>query len=110
MWCSLFTSEPEVYAANLLKADAITSVGSNIHQDRESQLDDENLGVGSDTWVSIADEHDTKPFFTAIRNFYIAKMLLKFPFSDSLLKDLGILQPEKTASYSVETVLSIFHS
>ena len=35
-------------------------------------------------------------------------MLQKFPFSDSHLKDLGVLQPEKTtASYSVDTVLGL---
>ena len=117
--CELYTEMcrlTKLYAANLLKADAISSVGSNIHQislERENQLDNENLGVGSDTWLCIAEfeeEHDTKPIFTAVRNFFVAslkKMLQKFPFGDSLLKDLGILQPEKTASYSVETVLGL---
>ena len=117
--CELYTEMcrlTSLYAANLLKTDAITSVGSNIHQisvECGSQLDDENLGVGSDTWKCITEleeEHDTKPFFTAVRNFYFAslkKMIQKFPFGDSLLKDLGVLQPEKTASYSVETVLGL---
>ena len=67
-------------------------MGSNIHQislKRENQLDNENLGVGSDTWLCIAEfeeEHDTKPNFTAVRNFFVAslkKMLQKFPFGDS---------------------------
>ena len=54
----------------------------------------------------------TKPilFFTAVRNFYLStlkKMLLKFPFGDSLLKDLGVLQPEKTSSYSARTILNL---
>ena len=60
--------------------------------------------------TELEEEHDTKPFFTAVRNFYVAslkKMIQKFPFGDSLLKDLGVLQPEKTASYSVETVLGL---
>lgn len=117
--CELYTEMcrlTRLYAANLLKADTITSVGSNIHLislERENQLDDENLGVGSNTWLSIAEleeEHDTKPFFTAIRNFYVAsikKMIQKFPFGDSLMKDLGVLQPDKTATYSVETVLGL---
>ena len=71
-----------------LKTDSITSVGSNLSLlslERENQLDDKNLGVGSDTWVSLAElqeEYDLKPFFTAVRNFYVAsikKMLQKFP-------------------------------
>ena len=117
--CELYTEMcrlTRLYAANVLKTDSITSVGSNLSLlslERENQLDDENLGVGSDTWVSLAElqeEYDLKPFFTAVRNFYVAsikKMLQKFPFSDSLLKDLGVLQPEKTASYSVDTVLGL---
>ena len=117
--CELYTEMcrlTRLYAANVLKTDSITSVGSNLSLlslERENQLDDENLGVGSDTWVSLAElqeEYDLKPFFTAVRNFYVAsikKMLQKFPFSDSLLKDLGVLQPEKTASYSIDTVLGL---
>ena len=31
-------------------------------------------------------------------------MLKKFPFGDTLIKDLGILQPEKTSFYAVNTV------
>ena len=41
--------------------------------------------------------HDTAPFFEAVRGFYISstkKMLNKFPFGDTLLKDLSMLQPE----------------
>ena len=34
-------------------------------------------------------------------------MLKKFPFEDSLLKDLGILQPNKASSYPVNTVLNL---
>ena len=54
--CELYTEMcrlTRLYAANILKTDAITSVGSNLSQlslERENQLDDENLGVGSDTW------------------------------------------------------------
>ena len=61
-------------------------------------------------WASLAqlqEEHDLKPFFTAVRKFYIAsttKMIKKFPFCDSLLKDLGVLQP---ASYSVENIIGL---
>lgn len=54
--------------------------------------------------------HSTKPFFTAIRKFYvetIKKMIKKFPFDDTLMKDLEILQPEKTAVFPVSTIISL---
>ena len=41
-----------LYAANVLKTDSITSVGSSLSLlslEHENQLDDENLGFGSDT-------------------------------------------------------------
>ena len=50
-----------------------------------------------------------KPFFNAI-SFYassITKMLQKFPFGDTLLKDLRVLQPEKAASYPVSTIIGL---
>lgn len=34
-------------------------------------------------------------------------MIKKFPFEDSILKDLGILQPDKTSSYSATTLLNL---
>ena len=34
-------------------------------------------------------------------------MLKKFPFGDSILKDLGVLQPQQTASYSIDTILGL---
>ena len=96
-----------------LKRDVITAVGDNLHLlnlSNENQPSDENLGIGTRTWTDLVEleaEHDLKPFFSAVRKFYVAtinKMLQKFPFGDSLLKDLGILQPEKTASYSFDRV------
>ena len=64
-------------------------------------------------WVYLSEleeTEDTKPFFAAVRKFYIAtirKMTKKFPFDDTLLKDLGILQPEKTSDHDVSTVVKL---
>ena len=58
------------------------------------QLTNENLGLGS-AWVYISvleEEEDIKPFYSAVHSFYVVtlqKMLKKFPFGDSILKDLG---------------------
>ncbi len=46
---------------------------------------------------------NTTPFFEAVKEFYLAtlkKMFKKFPFGDTILKDLGI-QPQKTKTYTV---------
>ena len=54
-----------------------------------------------------------KLLFPAVRKVCVAtinKMLQKFPFGDPLLKDLGILRPEKTASYSFDRIQYHFHN
>uniref|UniRef100_A0A1X7SHY9 HAT C-terminal dimerisation domain-containing protein n=1 Tax=Amphimedon queenslandica TaxID=400682 RepID=A0A1X7SHY9_AMPQE len=101
---------------NLLTKENILAVGDNLsclNLQSSNQLPDENLGVGDSTWTflhEVEEEHDLKPFFIAVRSFYvnsIKKMLQKFPFGDTLLKDLGILQPQKAASYPVSTVVRL---
>ena len=94
--CELYTEVcrlTRLYAANVLKAETITSVGNNLHQlsfEHEGQLDDDNLGVGSNTWgvlAEVEEEYEIKPFFMTVRKFYVAslqKMIQTFPFQDSL--------------------------
>ena len=66
-----------LYASNILKKKAILEVGDDLKKlklDASSQVTDEHLGIGDDTWVSVADleqEYDTKPFFSAVRKFYL---------------------------------------
>lgn len=70
----------------------------------------ESINIGDDTWFCVnqlEEEMDMKPFFSSARQFYLAtlkKMFKKFPFGDTILKDLGIVQPDKTKSYSFSTV------
>ena len=105
-----------MYASNLLKPEAITAVRdylSNLSFARTNQLADENLGLGNDTWVYLAgmdEEHDPKPLYVAVRSFYVAtvkKMLKKFPFGDTILKDFGIINPDKVTTYSFQTIKSL---
>ena len=106
----------KLYCKNLLTAEAILAADENLtllNIDRDSQVSKENLGIGTDTWACLAvyeQEEDPKPFFLAVHKFYLAtikKMLKKFPFGDSILKDLGVLQPDKVSSYSVSTVVGL---
>ena len=104
-----------LYASNLLKKEVILAVGYNLKElelDSSSQVTDEHLGIGNDTWVSVAElekVHDTKVFFSAVRKFYLAtikKMLNKFPFGDTLMKNLGILT-DKAISFPSDTVVEL---
>ena len=81
--------------------------------DTSSQVSDEQLGIGDNMWVSVAEleqDYDNKPFFTAVRKFYVSsiqKMLSKFPFGDALMKNLAILHPNETSSFHSSTVAAL---
>ncbi len=101
-----------LYAGNLLKKEVILAAGDKLKElkmDVSSQVANEHLGIGTKTWVSVAEleqEHDTNPFFTAVRKFYIStitKMLSKFPFGDELMKNLAILHPSKASTFPSST-------
>lgn len=103
----------KLFASNLLKPECIVAVGvdlSKLSYIDTDQLEDENLGLGNETWACISGiegEFDPKPFYKAVRSFYIAslqKMIKKFPFKDSILKDLGIINPDKVGIYEFSTV------
>ena len=67
----------KLYAANLLNTDSIKKVGEDLKKlcfEEGDQLDKENLGIGTSTWTSVSaleEENDMKPFFEAVRGFYI---------------------------------------
>ena len=94
-----------LYVSNILTIDTILAANDNLWVldfAEDNQVPNEDLGIGTETWVSIAQlecTHDTAPFFEAVRGFYVSstkKMLNKFLFGDTLLKDLSLLQPENT--------------
>ena len=103
-----------IYAVNVLTQNSVLQVGNKIHtidlDNSTNHKPDENMSIGTDTWECVAEleeEINIKPFFSAVRQFYLAtlkKMFKKFPFGDTILKDLGIVQPNKTDSYTVDTV------
>ena len=115
--CQLYTEISrlvKLYAANILTTTSIEEAGDNLKNLKfDSILDTEHMGIGSQTWISIAgleEEHDTKPFFDAVRNFYIKstkKMIQKFPFGDSLLRDLDILLPKKLNTSTLDAVIGL---
>ncbi len=56
------------------------------------------------------EEFDTKPFYQAVNDFYVAslnKMLKKFPFRDTILKDLGIINPDMFCTYNFTTIQTL---
>ena len=117
--CQLYTEMSRLvrlYASNLLKPEAIVAVGDNLSSlslASTDQLSNETLGLGDDTWAyiySLEEEQDVTPFYAAVRGFYVAtvtKMLKKFPFGDTILKDLGIINPHQVRSYTFSTIKSL---
>ena len=101
-----------LYASNLQKAEAITAAGDDLRKlsfTTASQLADENLGLGNETWVYLAgleEDNDPKPFYRAVRRFYLASIrkMLKLGIQ---LRDLGIINPDKVTTYSFETIKSL---
>ena len=77
--------------------------------DATKQLPDENLGIGDNTWVSLSvveQEHALLKLEGFI-SLQLKKMLKKCPFGDSI-NDLGILlQPVKSCTYDVSTILRL---
>ena len=105
-----------LYAPNFLTKETIVAAGDNLCQlkfDASCQVSDESLGIGSETWACLSELEamdSLQPFFVAVRTFYInstKKMLSKFPFNDSLMKDLSVLRPEKTSSFSLAKIVSL---
>ena len=104
-----------LYASNLLKSDVIKAAKNNLstlNLVTEAQLANENLGLGDATWIHIAEleeEFGPKPIYTAVRNFYVGtiKMLKIFPFGDTLLKELEIINLESVSLYDIFTVVNL---
>ena len=117
--CQLYTEMSRLvhlYASNVLKPESITVVGEDLSKlsfASTNQLVDENLGFGDSTWAALSameDEFDTKPFYQAVRDFYVAslkKMLNKIPFGDTVLKDLGVINPDKVCTYNFTTIQTL---
>ncbi len=105
-----------LYASNVLKPESITAVGEDLGKlsfASANQLADENLGLGDSTWAALSEmeeEFDTKPFYQAVLDFYVAswnKMLKKFPFGDTILKDLGIINPDMVCTSNFTTIQTL---
>lgn len=71
--------------------------------DRSQQLDNDILAVGMKMRTMLADSADdlgditVRRIFNSVRQFYVtivAKMVRIFPFHDTLLKDLAVLNPD----------------
>lgn len=104
----------KLYAANVLTTDSIQAAGDNLKNLKfDNQLGNEYLGIGTSTWAcveSLEKEHSNKQFFDAVKRFYIKsiqKMIQKFPFGDSLLRDLEILLPNKLKTSTIETAIGL---
>ena len=81
--CQLFDEISRLvrlYTSNLLSEESIVAVGDDLrllNLEPSNQLPDENLGVAESTWSclhELEEEHDLKPFFNAVRSFYVSSI------------------------------------
>ena len=105
------------YLANFIKpelivaADDITALD---YKDRENQLSNESLAVGTETLLFISEMEDDiegttmeRRLFNSVCLFYettVSKVLAKFPHKDKTISDLSFLDPcncVKTSSASI---------
>ena len=64
------------------------------------------MGLGDATWAylsSLEEEFYPKPFYQAVRSFYVASLKKVLPFGDSI-KDLGVINPDQTCTYDFSVV------
>lgn len=97
---------------NVLKSeDDITIID---YMDRNNQVVNEELGVGTTRLLLCGDEvvgtRTEVRFFEYVRTFYetsVSKILAKFPFSDSTIKELAFLDPRNRDKCSRNGILQL---
>ena len=109
------------FMSNIVDPDILQShddVTSVDYQSRSNQVCDDELGIATSTRLLLFGEledtvHGTaieKRFFTCVREFYVAtisKMLKKFPFTESVIKELSFLDPLKRSNSSCSEIMSL---
>lgn len=82
----------------------------------EAQLPDDLIAVGMSARSYLAEEEENIPiatpsrFFLYVRKFYqavVLKMMKKFPFKDTIIQDLGIIDPRNRGNVTAETALNL---
>ena len=86
--CELLTEINQlvrIYAVNVLTQNSVLQVGNKIHtidlDNSTNHKPDENMSIGTDTWECVAEleeEINIKPFFSAVRQFYLATLKKMF--------------------------------
>ena len=105
------------YLANFIKPEVIVAaddITALDYKDKENQLPNESLAVGTETLLFLSEMEDDiegttieRKFFDSVRLFYettVTKMLAKFPHKDKTISDLSFLNPRnrvKTSSASI---------
>lgn len=95
------------FLSNFINPDILQStedVTTIAFTDRSIQLSNDELGIGTSTRLLLCGELEDEivgtvkenTFFNSVRTFYetsVSKMLAKFPFDDSTIKELAFLDP-----------------
>ena len=114
------------YLTNFIRPECLTGVSEDDIDrfdfwDAEMEVPNSELGIGTATRLLLEEEADSMEgtqqeaaFFTTVRAFYreaVSKMVSKFPFRDTTIRDLSLLDPSsrsKTTSTSVTRLAKRF--
>ena len=81
----------------------VTNLMILISLDPDKQFTDQNLRIGTASWACLHDLDENKTSsYSAVRSVSTTKKMIGF--NDVLLKDLEILQPQKTSTYLPSTI------
>ena len=92
----------------LLAATSDAMIHEFDYENTASQVSDDELGIGTATRLLLIEESDElegtakERNFLSVRKFYVEcvrKIIAKFPFSDNVISDLGMLDPRKTQNF-----------
>ena len=99
--------KPEV----LVVADDITIIN---YEDAANQVGNDELGISTATHLllvekeyEVAGTHLERNFFSGVRRFYVAKIIVKFPFKDQTLADLKILDPRRRMEVTAASIIHL---
>ena len=106
----------------LLAATSDAMIHEFDYENTANQVSDDELGIGTGTRLLLIEESNElegtakeRNFFLSVRKLYVEhvrKIIAKFPFSDNVISDLGMLDPRnrhKISSIVVVRLLKRFN-
>ena len=109
------------YLSNFVKPEALreaNDITAVDYRNQDKQVSNDELGIGTSTRLLLTGEleddvvgtHIEREFYSHVRAFYettVSKMLAKFPFSDSTMKELAFLHPRNRSKTTIAGIVNL---